>query len=456
MRIHWKVATFLSAVALTATAQQQRAVVLISIDGMRPDHVLEADRHGLKIPNLRRMLREGAHATAMRGVMPTVTYPTHTTMLTGVWPDKHGIPMNLPFDPERRNQEGWYWYAEDIHAPTLWEAAARAGYIVGSISWPTSIGAPGVQFNIPEFWRASTTEDLKLLRAISTPGLVQEFQKTVGPYTVDLDAAEAGDWMRTRYAIAMIKQKRVRFLTLHLAALDHVEHATSPFSPESLKALEEIDQMVGQLETAIRGVDARAAFCVLSDHGFARVDHELNLNVAFVKEGLMTLNPRPTKKASVLLDWKAAPWIASGSAAILLRDPKNTAVRNRVEALLRTLAADPQNGIDRILDAAQIAALGGTPDAAFWVDMKTNFAIGSALSGPMAQTVAIHGVHGYAPTHPELQASFLIVGPDIRKGVDLGVIEMRNVAPTLAKLLGIAFPSATLPALPVLQTPAAR
>src|SRR4051812_36011998 len=121
----WKLAA-LSLFALTGGAQQQRAVAVISIDGMRPDHVLQADRHGLKIPNLRRMLRDGAHATAMRGVLPTVTYPTHTTMLTGVWPDKHGIPMNLPFDPERRNQEGWYWYAEDIHAPTLWEAASRA------------------------------------------------------------------------------------------------------------------------------------------------------------------------------------------------------------------------------------------------------------------------------------------------------------------------------------------
>ncbi|MCU1236273.1 MAG: alkaline phosphatase family protein, partial [Candidatus Solibacter sp.] len=351
----------LVAVGLAGGADSpQRAVAVISIDGMRPDHVLEADRHGLKIPTLRRILREGAHASAVRGVLPTVTYPSHTTMLTGVWPSKHGIYMNLPFDPERRNQDGWYWYSEDIHAPTLWEAASRAGYTVGSISWPSSIGAPGVQFNIPEFWRASTTEDLKLLHAISTPGLVQEFQKMVGPYTLDLDAAEAGDWMRTRYAIAMMKQKHVRFLTLHLAALDHLEHVSGPFSGESLKALEEIDQMLGQLEAALREVDARAAFCVLSDHGFAQVDHELNLNVAFVKEGLMTLNPKPTKRTSVLLDWKAAPWIASGSAAILLKDPKDDVVRTKVEKLLRTLAADPENGIDQILDSKAIAALGGT------------------------------------------------------------------------------------------------
>ena len=103
------------------------AVLLISIDGLHPSNVLEADRYGLKIPTLRRLLREGAHATAMRGVLPTVTYPSHTTMLTGVWPVRHGIPTNVPFDPLNRNLGVWYWYAEDIKALTLWEAVSNSG-----------------------------------------------------------------------------------------------------------------------------------------------------------------------------------------------------------------------------------------------------------------------------------------------------------------------------------------
>src|SRR5438046_190912 len=96
-----------------------RGLVVISIDGMHPDNVLQADKYGLKIPNLRRYLRDGAHATSVRGVMPTVTYPSHTTMLTGVWPDKHGIHSNLTFDPLQKNMSGWYWYSEDIRVPTL-------------------------------------------------------------------------------------------------------------------------------------------------------------------------------------------------------------------------------------------------------------------------------------------------------------------------------------------------
>src|SRR5580704_1638767 len=83
------------------TAAQDRAVggerrvapllVVISVDGLRPDYVTQADAHGAKIPNLRRFLKEGTYADGVQGVVPTVTYPSHTTLMTGVWPAKHGI-----------------------------------------------------------------------------------------------------------------------------------------------------------------------------------------------------------------------------------------------------------------------------------------------------------------------------------------------------------------------------
>ena len=74
-----------------AAPSDRSGLLLISIDGLNPEYVTQADKYKLKIPNLRRILRDGAHASSVRGVLPTVTYPTHTTMLTGVWPAKHGI-----------------------------------------------------------------------------------------------------------------------------------------------------------------------------------------------------------------------------------------------------------------------------------------------------------------------------------------------------------------------------
>src|SRR5215472_4095540 len=110
-----------------APAQNARPVlIMISIDGLRPDYVTAADTHGLKIPNLRRFLKEGTFADGVTGVIPTVTYPSHTTLITGVSPTKHGILGNTVFDPLGKNQSGWYWYAEDIKVPTLWDAAREA------------------------------------------------------------------------------------------------------------------------------------------------------------------------------------------------------------------------------------------------------------------------------------------------------------------------------------------
>jgi len=95
-----------------ACAQDNAApplLVVISIDGLRPDYVTQADAHGAKLPNLRRFMKLGAYADGVQGVVPTVTYPSHTTLMTGVWPLKHGIYANTTFDPLQKNFQGWYW-----------------------------------------------------------------------------------------------------------------------------------------------------------------------------------------------------------------------------------------------------------------------------------------------------------------------------------------------------------
>lgn len=445
----------LTAAVVLSSAQRtleaaHRALLLISIDGMRPDYVTEASAHGLKIPHLLKMLHDGAHASGVRGVLPTVTYPSHTTILTGVWPAKHGIYLNTTFDPYDKNLGGWYWYSEDIRVPTLWKAAADSGLTVGSVSWPVSVSAPGVRYLIPEFWRAATADDLKLLRALSTPGLLSELQRQLGPYLVDLGQGIAVDRQRTRYAAMILRQNHPEFMTVHLAALDHVEHQTGPFSAESNTTLEEIDGMVGELEEAMHASYPNAAVCIVSDHGFTRVDHHLHIMVPFVEAGLITVDHDTTNWPDPrVLDWKAMPWVDGGSAAIILRNPEDQITREKVEQLLQHLAADPANGISRILDEKAIAAQGGAPNATFWVDMRSNYSLDTSFRGPAVTTSKIGGSHGYSPDNPELRAAFFMVGPNVRAGQNLGDIDMRSIAPTLAHYLAVPLPSADLPPLPI-------
>jgi hypothetical protein len=199
--------------------------------------------------------------------------------------------------------------------------------------------------------------------------------------------------------------------------------------------------MVGTLARAMREESRNAAICIVSDHGFAAIDHELNIRVPFVKAGLITVNQGKTLSVK---DWTASPWDAGALALVILKNPRDQKVRAAVAGMLHTLAADPANGIAGILDRGEIAALGGSGDAEFVVDMKPGFRLGGSLDGPLVREIKPGGTHGYAPTHAEMLASFLISGPRIRKNFDLGEVDMRSVAPTLASYLGASFTTADL------------
>jgi predicted AlkP superfamily pyrophosphatase or phosphodiesterase len=425
-----------------------QSLLLISIDGMRPDYVTRADKHGLKIPVLRQMLKEGAHAEGVDGVVPTVTYPSHTTILTGVWPREHGIQANTIFDPESKNLEGWYWYTEDIKVQTLWAAARAAGLKTASVNWPVSVGAP-VDYLIPEVWRAGSPEDHKLVRALSTPGMLAGLEAKLGPYADELNTDLPNDRLRAKFSMAILRDKKPHLMTVHLAALDHAEHMAGPFSKEANEVLEGSDELIGQLREAALSADPKAIVCVVSDHGFAEVKHHFNVALPFIEAGLIKGGRKNRYGGPAVESWKAMPWISGGSAAVVLKDAQDAAARTQTEELLKKLAADPANGINRIVDHDELMKLGGFPEAAFLIDMKPGYQIAFSLSGPLSRETKEGGTHGYLPEHPELRAAFFIAGPGIAKGKDLGVIDMRQIAPTLAQILNVRLAAARAEVLPL-------
>lgn len=431
LRVMFLTGFFVAAVAATA---QSRPVLMISVDGLRPGDVLDADKRGLNIPVLRKLAADGMTASGVRNVLPTVTYPNHTTLITGVWPSRHGIANNVTFDPKQENMGGWYWYARDIKVKTLWDAVHDHGGKVASLSWPVSVGAASIDYNIPEYWRAHNADDMKLNAALSTPGLVDEMQKATGlPLSkADGDSVEV-DTGRLRYAAALIAAHHPQFTTVHLRALDHVEHETGPGSKESNAALESLDRAIGETIAAARKSSPDLAVAIVSDHGFSPVEHDINLIAPFVQAGLITLDAKGKVTA-----WQAEPW-GSASVAVVLADPKNEAVKSKVAKLLSDLAAKPELGIAQVIDAAAIAKMGGTPMASFWLDFKPGYTMGSDPTKPAVSPGTVKGNHGYFPTQPNMRATFILEGSGITKK-PLGEIDMRDVAPTLAKVMGVPFP----------------
>lgn len=424
--------------SLPTRAQAARVpVVLLSIDGLKPDYVFEADRHGLKVPNLRRLVGDGAFATGVTGVAPTVTYPSHTTLLTGVAPALHGVFNNSPFDPMSANADGWYWYTEDIAVPTLWDAAGQAGLVTANVDWPVSVGAP-VTYNIAQFWRAAPAEDHKLLRALSTPGLLAEAEQDCGPYPAGYRYALADDVARAKFVSWMVEKKRPDLLTAYFAALDEEQHRSGPYSRATFDTLEGLDALVGQVRAAAdRAFDGRAVLAVVSDHGHIVTDKAVHVNAALQQAGLIDLDPQQKVTA-----WRAFAWLAGGSAAVVLQDPSDEALRQRVRTVLRRVADDSANGVARLVEGEQLRALGGFPTAAFVLGLAPGFRTGNAVSGDLVRSVTPGGTHGYLSGPRDMESSFFVVGAGVPAGQSLGAVDMRDIAPTLAAKLGVTLPLA--------------
>jgi predicted AlkP superfamily pyrophosphatase or phosphodiesterase len=299
-----------------------------------------------------------------------------------------------------------------------------------------SVAAAGVDENLPQIWRTGTNDDRKLLAALATPGLLPPLEAALGPYAQGIDESVEGDATRVRFAAAMLKRYRPGFTTVYLAGIDHIEHQSGPGSDQAHTAIERTDALVGQLVDAARAAMPDVTVAVVSDHGFAPVAHDVNLFAPFVRAGLVTVGP-DGKVAS----WRAMPWLAGGTVAIRLADPADAALRAQVRALLDGVARDPANGVDRILDREAVAALGGPADASFIVAFKPGFEGGKDPAAAMVTPSTYRGMHGYLPDDPAMRSTLIVAGPSLARHGSLGLVDMRSIAPSLGRILGVRSPA---------------
>lgn len=409
-------------------AEPARHVVMVSVDALMPAYCLRADELGLRIPNLRRLMTQGAYGR-VTGVLPSVTYPSHTTLITGVPPRVHGIVSNYVFDPEGSSLGAWTWYASWIRVPTLVSAARARGLSTASVSWPVSVGLAADQL-LPEFSRGVSRHpsDLELLDALSTPGLLAETARERGrPFGYPLTDAD-----RVDVAAHVLRRHRPRLLLLHLLDLDSRQHDFGPFAPEARQAVEQADAELGRLLQAVEeaGLGGRTVFAVVSDHGFLPVRQALKPNARLREAGLVTLDEKNKVTA-----WRAWFQAEGGSAALRLADPRDAATLQKVRALFSPEAGRPGSGIARLLEEGAIERLGGDAESPLVLDAEAGFAFQPAADGAYLGKTRHLGTHGHAPDREELQAALVITGAGL--GGDLGVVPMTSIAPTLARSLGV-------------------
>lgn len=408
-------------------------VILISIDGFRPEFYQDEKRPA---PMLQYMAREGVQADGVRGIFPSVTYPSHTTLVTGAFPVDHGIFYNAVFNPEERSND-WYWEYDAITTQTLWNAANDQELLTASIGWPVTVGAP-IDLNIPEVWDPEG-EWIQAIRRHTTPvGLLEEIEERA---TGKLE----GDMFSGRYnmredrvgamASYMIKEYKPNLLTVHIVSTDYNQHRHGRDHYLVDRAISAADRAVARMVEAAdqAGILNRTAFVVSGDHGFTNISASVSPNVWLVEAGIMEdRNDRG--------DWKATFQTGGGSAFLEMRDPDDTETLETVLNLLESLP-ESTKGLFRIVHRDELDEIGANPNTPIALTASPIATMSSASSGPAVKS-ASGGTHGHFPNFNNMETGLVAWGSGVNKNVRTSKIGMEDIAPFVANLLGIPFEQA--------------
>ena len=409
-----------------AAARQVPHVILVSLDGLKPSTY--TDPAPPAMPTLRQLAASGSAAKGVIGVLPTVTFPSHTTLISGVTPAIHGIVDNRIVDPEGRARAGWFWYAAQLQAPTLIGASRAANLTTAAVNWPVTVGSDA-HFLVPEYERSPHPEGRIMLDALSTPGLLEAVEIARAkplPWPFDDDA-------RTDIALHILKTHRPHLMVLHLLRTDSAQHDHGPGSAQATEAAESMDRQIARLVRTLdeTGLRKNTVLAIVSDHGFLPYQRVLHPNALFKQEGLLTTNA-----AGTITAWQAYFHSSGGAGFVYLRED-TPALRERVGSVLKKLQQNPEAGIENLWSAQDLAAAGSHPEAAFGFDMKNGWYTGFGTETLIVPAEGPRGGHGFAPSRRELHASLILNGPGIPKR-DLGVVKMTQIAPTLAQILGVS------------------
>jgi predicted AlkP superfamily pyrophosphatase or phosphodiesterase len=388
--------------AAPARTSSHHKLLVVSVDGLDWRYLRDRDALGLSIPNIRRLLAKGEATDGVIGVWPTITWPSHTSIITGSRPDQHGILENGrgPVDPALS-----YWSANKIKTQTLWQCAGEHGLSTAAVTWPVTMDAK-ITYNLPEVFvrRDGGSMDLETIAAHATPGLVGEIAKAYPSFP----QAWLDDRTRTLATIFLLKSKRPDLILLHLVDLDSESHDRGPFGVNANAILERSDELIGRLLAALpKNYD----LALVSDHGFERVDRVVNLKALAAAEGIAG-------------DLDVLDGIVATNDA-------------GVAKWLRALAARPDSGVGREIPHDEMAryapALAGLA-AAF--EPTDHVGFGDDATGAVWVPAAKKGKHGYWPLRHDYRSVFLLYGPGIKPS-HLPAREMISLKDRLAATLSL-------------------
>jgi len=411
-----------------------RHVIVISEDAM-----ITEDLETLKkLPAFGPVIQNGAVVKRVRSIYPTLTYPCHTTMMTGCYPDRHGI-VNNELSNVTELSSPWNWFYDKVRVPSIFDAAKAAGLKTAAVFWPVTGRCPSIDYLIDEYWpqHGESTEE-----CFQESGSSEEVIETcIRPHTwmqVHREHPYCDEFLMS-CACSVIRQYRPNLLMIHPANIDGYRHQTGVFSDKVTHGLHEIDNWLAWLRKAVRdaGIEQDTDFFIVSDHGQINISRVTCPNVMLAREGLITVAEDGSVK-----DYRVMIKSSGASAQVFLRDPSDREAAEKTYAVLQRMCEEGVYGIGHVYTKEEAAKEHLAGDFSFVLETDGYTSFSGDWKGPLIRPFDTsdyrfgHATHGHHPDRGPWP-TMIAFGPDIRKGVRIDEARLVDEAPTFAAALGL-------------------
>ncbi len=371
-------------------------------------------------------MNRGASVKKMRTVYPSLTYPIHTTLITGRRPADHGIIHNLKYEPKRLPMD-WYWYESDIIGDTLFKACKRENLTTGAVLWPVSAKGQ-IDFNIAEIIPHRNWHNQVIVSLLnSSPLYLLKMNGKYGHLRKGIEQPQLDDFVE-QVTIDTIRQRITDLLAIHLLEVDMVKHLWGTDASETKEAIRRIGERVERIANAIEetyGWD-NANLVVLSDHSQIDLNHPIFINRFLLEKGYLTVD------SGVVQDYSIFGHSCEGSCYIYAKDSISD---REIEALLDELAKN-HGGIEKVYHHNEMVQEGCGSQARFMVEGKSGTYFVDDVA-PESYHHAQRANHGYHPDKKDYGALFFGMGSDFKTGYVRESGDVLDVCATLSKLLNV-------------------
>lgn len=398
--------------------------LLISIDALRSEDIT----YMTTLPTFSKIINEGFIGKKVTSIFPSVTYPCHASLITGCYPEVHGIYNNYLFDPGNL-KPNWFWEYSRIKCPTLIDCALKNNLKVTSIFWPVTADLK-IPYNIPEVLPHGIykTQPLASFRFSSKYFLLKCILKH-GKLLNGIAQPNLDNFALNSLLESLGKSQ---FSLIHFTDLDSMRHEHGTNSKEAKQALERMDKRLSIIFDHLKALNQfdDTTFFLFGDHSFKDVKFKSHINSFLRDKGFISLDNR-----NKLVDYSAYAHKCDGACEIFTKD------ENSKEKLINLLDNDTCQllGIKKVHFGDSLKKLNLGNDISIVLEAQQDYMFDAQFDSDIfvekLKPTEAKGQHGYNPRDPNYQTMFLAYGKGIKEGSCVESMNLVDIAPTISEFL---------------------